>query len=112
MHYTVECYSNGVLTYSKLIKKLAVNCKEVEANIHKIVSKYVENFEDFNIKYIGGIEHIKDNDFDYTKYKVSAINHPLGTVYQKGWFGYVANGYDWYKFPILKLGKIISNFNK
>lgn len=61
---------------------------------------------DDNIKYINGIAHIKDNDFDYTKHKVAAKDHPLGTVYQCGWWGYVANGYDWWKFPILELGKI------
>lgn len=61
-----------------------------------------------NVKYIGGVEHIKDNDFNYHHHQISCINHPLGTVYQNGWWGYVANGYDWWKFPILKLGKIIS----
>ena len=62
------------------------------------------------IKFIGRIQHTQDNNFDYTKAKIaSTIGHPLGTVYQKGWWGYVANGYDWFKFPILSLGKIIKN---
>lgn len=66
-----------------------------------------KNNLDDNFKFIGGVIHIKDNNFNYHKHTKSSINHPLGTVYQKGWWGYVANGYDWWKFPILELGKII-----
>lgn len=61
-----------------------------------------------NEQFIGRVQHTKDNDFDFTKASVACtIGHPLGTVYQQGWWGYVANGYDWWKFPILELGRII-----
>ena len=61
-------------------------------------------------QYIGGVIHIKDNSFVHNKKNITSINeHPFGTVYQNGWWGYVANGYDWWKFPILELGKLIKN---
>lgn len=56
---------------------------------------------------IGTVKHIKQNNFDYNKATIVSEQHPLGTVYQKGWWGYVANGYDWWKFPIIELEKII-----
>ena len=50
IHYAVELFSNGCSTYTKLIKTLAKNCKDTEVNLHKIVSKYVEDFEGFKFK--------------------------------------------------------------
>ena len=46
-HYAVECFNNGVLTYTKLIKKLAKSCNDTEGNIHAIVSKYIQDWGDF-----------------------------------------------------------------
>lgn len=51
VHYQAECFSNGVLTYTKLINRLAKNCGDTKANIHKIVSKYIETFGDYNPKF-------------------------------------------------------------
>ena len=63
-----------------------------------------------NTQFICGVQHTKDHEFDHTEATIaSVIGHPLGTVYQKGWWGYVANGYDWWKFSILDLGKIVKN---
>lgn len=48
LHYAVECFSNGVITYFQFIKRLAVNCMDSQENIHKIVSKYVEDWGGYN----------------------------------------------------------------
>jgi len=45
VHYTIELFNNGCLTYNDLIKRLAKSCKETHQNIHSIVSKYIEDFE-------------------------------------------------------------------
>lgn len=50
IHYAVECFSNGVLTYNALIAKLARSCGTNKKYIHTIVSKYVTDFEGFNYK--------------------------------------------------------------
>lgn len=50
VHYAVELFNNGVLTYTKLIERLAKSCKDTKENIHKIVSKHIENFGDFEYK--------------------------------------------------------------
>lgn len=50
VHYAVECFSNGVLTYTKLINILAKNCNDTKENIHKRVSKYVLDFGSFEYK--------------------------------------------------------------
>ena len=50
VHYACELYSNGCSTYSQLINKLAKNCKETKENIHAIVNKYVESFENYEYK--------------------------------------------------------------
>lgn len=47
MHHTVELYSNGCLTYAKLIDRLAKACNDSMANIHTIVARYVEDFEGY-----------------------------------------------------------------
>lgn len=47
VHYAVECFNNGVSTYSTLINKVAKCCKANKADIHKIVSQFVEDFEGY-----------------------------------------------------------------
>lgn len=42
--YACECFNNGVLTYSKLIDKLTIECKDTHENIHTLVSKYIIDF--------------------------------------------------------------------
>ena len=63
---------------------------------------FLENKEE-NSKVIGLVTHIKTNHFDYHTAKKIKKTHPLGTVYEIGRTGYVANGYDWWKFPVAKL---------
>jgi len=47
IHYYVELFNNGGLTYGQLIKELSTYTKETKENIHKIVSKYILDFGDF-----------------------------------------------------------------
>lgn len=47
VHYTVELFNNGCLTYDNLIYRLAYSCKDTKVNIHNIVKEYVEDFGDF-----------------------------------------------------------------
>jgi hypothetical protein len=63
-----------------------------------------------NTKIIGGITHFKDNTFDYHKAKKIAKKHPLGDVYEQGSDGYVASGYDWFRFPVNRLSYIQDNY--
>lgn len=51
VHYAIELFNNGCLAYDKFIKKLSKPCKETELNIHKIVSKYIEDFDGYKFKY-------------------------------------------------------------
>lgn len=64
-----------------------------------------------NTMVVGGVAHEKDNTFNYHTAKELDLtkSHPLGTVYEKDGFGYVANGYDWWKFPVEKLQEINDN---
>lgn len=50
IHYCVELFNNGALTYNQLIKGLSTYTKETEENIHKIVSKYISDFGGFKYK--------------------------------------------------------------
>lgn len=50
IHYSLELFSNGCLTYDKLINRLAKACKETKENIHAIVKEYVENFDGYKYK--------------------------------------------------------------
>lgn len=50
IHHAVELFNNGVLPYPKLINKLAKACKDTKENIHKIVSKYIQDFEGYEYK--------------------------------------------------------------
>jgi len=45
--YAMECFSNGCSTYSNLIDKLARHCKAEKKQAHRIVSKYVADFEGY-----------------------------------------------------------------
>ena len=47
IHYTVELFNNGCLTYGNLIKRISDSCKDTKQNIHSIVSPYIEDFGDF-----------------------------------------------------------------
>ena len=40
VHHSVELYSNGALTYDKLISQLSAACKDSKENIERIVSAY------------------------------------------------------------------------
>lgn len=50
IHYSVELFNNGCLTYNKLINRLSKACAETQNIIHSIVSKYIENWEGFEFK--------------------------------------------------------------
>lgn len=50
IHYTVELFSNGCLTYNKLINTISKHCSDTKENVHEIVSKYVKDFEGFKYK--------------------------------------------------------------
>jgi len=69
---------------------------------------FLENKKE-NSQVIGLVTHIKAKDFDYHTAKQIKKIHPLGTVYEIGRTGYVANGYDWWKFPVAKLEFINDN---
>jgi hypothetical protein len=44
MHYIVELFNNGALTYKELVNRLSKNCKDTNKNIHDIVSKFIISF--------------------------------------------------------------------
>jgi hypothetical protein len=44
MHYIVELFNNGCLTYKDLINKLAKNCNDKNINLHTIVSNFIISF--------------------------------------------------------------------
>jgi hypothetical protein len=52
IHYAIELFNNGCLTYDKLIKKISSHSKDSCLNIHNIVSKYIKDFEGYNYKII------------------------------------------------------------
>jgi hypothetical protein len=67
----------------------------------------------YNEQFIAGIKHeqrsIQDNDDDrffFEECETRDFIHPLGTVYVFKQFGYVANGYTWYRFEMSDLEKI------
>ena len=41
IHYAIELFNNGCLTYQKLIERLAKECKDTKENIDNIVKDYV-----------------------------------------------------------------------
>lgn len=41
VHYTLELFNNGCLTYVKLISRLAKSCHDTQENIMNIVDKYI-----------------------------------------------------------------------
>lgn len=50
VHYSIELFNNGCLTYTRLINKLAKSCKDTKKNIHSIVSKHIKDFEGYTYK--------------------------------------------------------------
>lgn len=44
MHYNVELFNNGCLTYKELINRLAKNCNDTRVNLHNIVSEFIISF--------------------------------------------------------------------
>ena len=57
---------------------------------------------------IGGIKHTKVNSkkkVNFQKMKSVDFKHPFGRVYFINKFGYVANGYDWYKLKMYEIKK-------
>lgn len=49
VHYAVELFNNGMITYTNLILKLSKACKATELDLHYIVMSYVKKF-DFKYK--------------------------------------------------------------
>lgn len=48
IHYAVELFNNGVITYRVLIQRLSTNTKQPKKKINSIVSKYIDDFEGYN----------------------------------------------------------------
>jgi hypothetical protein len=44
VHYTLELFNNGCLTYRQLIGRLAKYCEVTTKEIHTIVTKYIVSF--------------------------------------------------------------------
>lgn len=44
VHYTVELFNNGCLTYKQLINRLSKLCKDTNKNLHTIVSEFIISF--------------------------------------------------------------------
>ena len=51
VHYAIERFNNGCLSYNKLIEEISKACNEEKRYINLIVSKYVEDFGEFVPKY-------------------------------------------------------------
>lgn len=47
VHYALELFNNGCLTYPKLISRVAKNCNDTQESIHNIVKDFVEDFEGY-----------------------------------------------------------------
>jgi hypothetical protein len=50
VHYTLELFNNGCLTYRQLIGRLSKSCNDTTEKIHSIVSKYVISFGSYEYK--------------------------------------------------------------
>lgn len=66
---------------------------------------------------VGGVLHERVDDFDKTRAictdnELGIAEHPLGSVYKQGKFGYVANGYWWWRFPHKELKTIVKNYER
>ena len=48
VHYTLELFTNGCLTYRQLIGRLAKSCNDTTKAIHLIVENYVVSFGNYN----------------------------------------------------------------
>jgi len=47
---TMEDFSNGCLTYRKLIGRLSKSCGETTKKMHELISKYVTSFGSYEYK--------------------------------------------------------------
>lgn len=47
IHYAVELFNNGVITYRVLIQRLSTNTKQPIRKIHETISKYIDDFEGY-----------------------------------------------------------------
>ncbi len=47
VNHSLELFSNGCITYNKLIKSLSANCKVGQFEINGILTKYVTDFEGY-----------------------------------------------------------------
>lgn len=47
VHYALECFSNGVINYTLLIKQLAKACNDSKENIHSLISKHIQDFNGY-----------------------------------------------------------------
>ena len=50
VHYDLELFNNGCLTYRQLIGRLSKSCKETTEKMHETVSKNVVSFGSYNYK--------------------------------------------------------------
>ena len=47
MHYNLELFNNGCLTYRQLIGRLSKSCKTNNKTIHELVSNYITSFGNY-----------------------------------------------------------------
>lgn len=101
---------DGMVSFSDLEPATKKHFELKDVHFDKFLKEdlFLEDREN-NSQIIGMVTHIKANDFDFHSAKPIKKLHPLGTVFEKGSEGYVASGYDWWKFPIAKLSFIIDN---
>ena len=50
MHYNLELFNNGCLTYRQLIGRLSKSCKSNNSTIHNLVEKHVVSFGNYQYK--------------------------------------------------------------
>ena len=51
VHYAIELFNNGALTYDKLISNLSKNCKDTKKTIHNIVKRHIDDFGDYKPRF-------------------------------------------------------------
>lgn len=50
IHYAIELFNNGCLTYEKLIQRLTYHTRETRKKMHQKVFKYIEDFGSYKFK--------------------------------------------------------------
>lgn len=50
VHYTVELFNNGCLTYRQLVGRVAKSCNDTTENLHRMIEKYIVSFGSYNYK--------------------------------------------------------------